>query len=251
MSNDFYVYTLSYPEEMGGAVFYVGKGTGNRIDFHEREARKGAYSHKCNTIRSIWRAGKQVIKRKEYENLSEEDALRYEARLIERYKSSVLTNEDRGCWSVLPQGEQPLSRKDMEAYQLTWHSDTGEIIRVEARQHYFWVHRKGEPKVQVFGISGVIDLLGKQNVSSEQAQALTGMQIRFRQTHSKAKNPTIKSAELPAMLVPLQKPDVDLLYDFFMQQGNPEPTRLELQDAVLFAVRQVYGREVEEGSMMA
>ena len=35
----YYVYTLSYPEEMGGAVFYVGKGSGNRIFAHERFVR--------------------------------------------------------------------------------------------------------------------------------------------------------------------------------------------------------------------
>jgi hypothetical protein len=35
----YYVYTLSYPEEMGGAVFYVGKGSGNRLFLHERYVR--------------------------------------------------------------------------------------------------------------------------------------------------------------------------------------------------------------------
>ena len=32
----FYVYTLAYPD---GKVFYVGKGSGYRIDQHEMEAR--------------------------------------------------------------------------------------------------------------------------------------------------------------------------------------------------------------------
>lgn len=41
--SSFYVYTLAYPDSK---VFYVGKGTGKRIDDHEREARKGVQSYK-------------------------------------------------------------------------------------------------------------------------------------------------------------------------------------------------------------
>lgn len=69
--NDYYVYTYAYPD---GKVFYVGKGHGNRIDHHEREAKSGVDSEKCAIIRQIWADGKQVLKKKIYENLSEEDA---------------------------------------------------------------------------------------------------------------------------------------------------------------------------------
>lgn len=49
----FYIYTLAYPPEMGGAIFYVGKGQGYRIEQHEREARLalGFNPYKENVIR--------------------------------------------------------------------------------------------------------------------------------------------------------------------------------------------------------
>lgn len=53
-----------------------------------------------------------------------------------------------------------------------------------------------------------------------------------------------------SVLVRITKPDVDLLYAFFLQEGNPEPTRLDLQEAVLHAVRQVYGRKLEDEAAM-
>ena len=44
----YYVYTLAYPEEMGGAIFYVGKGTGKRMLVHEIYAARSddCFSHK-------------------------------------------------------------------------------------------------------------------------------------------------------------------------------------------------------------
>jgi hypothetical protein len=47
----YYVYTLAYPGSMDGAVFYVGKGSGNRIDLHEVAAAGKLYDanqHKCD-----------------------------------------------------------------------------------------------------------------------------------------------------------------------------------------------------------
>jgi hypothetical protein len=63
----YYVYTLAYPT---GKIFYVGKGTGDRIHQHEYEAaRLGKASsyyysnaEKHAVIREIWAKGEQVKK---------------------------------------------------------------------------------------------------------------------------------------------------------------------------------------------
>lgn len=58
-----YVYKLSYPN---GIVFYIGKGTNNRIHKHEWEASwedEKAYNlRKSRVIRKIWKEGGQVVK---------------------------------------------------------------------------------------------------------------------------------------------------------------------------------------------
>ncbi len=74
-----YVYTLAYPD---GKVFYVGKGIDNRIDDHERDARKGVKSHKCNVIRKIWASGEQIIKTILARFDTHKEALAYEVALI-------------------------------------------------------------------------------------------------------------------------------------------------------------------------
>lgn len=59
-----YVYELVDPMDLN--VFYVGKGKGNRINHHEREAKTGKYSNlsKVEKIRAIWGAGMSVVKNK-------------------------------------------------------------------------------------------------------------------------------------------------------------------------------------------
>lgn len=92
----FYVYTLAYPPEMGGAVFYVGKGQGNRIDNHERDAGYGVQDERCNVIRSIQAAGFGVVKTKTLENISDDEARTEERRLIAEYGRENLTNRSGG-----------------------------------------------------------------------------------------------------------------------------------------------------------
>lgn len=75
----YYVYTLTDPRD--GAVFYVGKGCGSRINAHEREANT-VDSPKCRRIRDIWAAGQSVAKSKIAYFASERAAYAYEARLI-------------------------------------------------------------------------------------------------------------------------------------------------------------------------
>lgn len=84
-----YVYTLAYPD---GTVFYVGKGTGNRINDHEREAKQGKKSYKCNVIRGIWKDGGQIIKTKVQDGMTDEAAYKLEIDLIRMYGREHLTN---------------------------------------------------------------------------------------------------------------------------------------------------------------
>lgn len=79
-----YVYALAYPESMGGQIFYVGMGTGHRINAHEREARKGEThnSYKMGVIRKIWNKGEQVVRKKLAFFDTNEDARLYEMALI-------------------------------------------------------------------------------------------------------------------------------------------------------------------------
>lgn len=90
---NFYVYSYAYPD---GTVFYIGKGCNGRINQHEYEARGGHQCKRCEAIRSIWAQGGQVIKRKEYENLSEAVAYQLEAQCIEERGLSTLVNGQCG-----------------------------------------------------------------------------------------------------------------------------------------------------------
>lgn len=91
MQGKYYVYTLAYPD---GTVFYVGKGQGKRIEAHEREARQGKKSHKCNTIRKIWTNGDQVLRTVLGYFEMECDAFQYEIALI--FFLDGLTNASTG-----------------------------------------------------------------------------------------------------------------------------------------------------------
>lgn len=90
MSTSFYVYELIDPRN--GQVFYVGKGRGNRLDAHEKEARAGRISRKCDVIRSIEAAGLAVSKRKIGSFDDEQEAYDREAELVEEYGLAQLTN---------------------------------------------------------------------------------------------------------------------------------------------------------------
>lgn len=57
-----YVYELIDPRD--GSVFYVGKGSGGRMDDHEKQARNGVCSNKCNKIREIETFDFNIVKKK-------------------------------------------------------------------------------------------------------------------------------------------------------------------------------------------
>lgn len=102
-----YVYTLTDPRD--GSVFYVGKGAGNRIHQHERDAAKqqGACSKKINKIKSIWQSGEKVGKAYNAYFWDEQAAYDHETDLIEEIGLSNLTN-------VLPGGQKAWERRKIE-----------------------------------------------------------------------------------------------------------------------------------------
>lgn len=101
----YYVYTLAYPD---GKVFYVGKGCGQRIDDHERVARKryGILKNmtKVNIIREIWASGEDVLKKKLAHFETEEQAYEYESALI--FFLLNLTNGGEGAIKGKDYGSQ-------------------------------------------------------------------------------------------------------------------------------------------------
>lgn len=105
----YYVYELRYPDDrrvfglLAGRVFYVGKGTGNRVDAHEKETRailkRGnamLLSAKHKTILWIWDNGYQVGKSFPLRTDNEDEAFAVESALIKQYGLEYLTNETYG-----------------------------------------------------------------------------------------------------------------------------------------------------------
>lgn len=90
---DFYVYLLIDPRN--NKPFYAGKGRGYRISEHERLVRTAAgikHNQKLERkIRSIWRHGLKVIRRKVYHG-NEADCLRREIKLIAKIGLNNLCN---------------------------------------------------------------------------------------------------------------------------------------------------------------
>jgi len=98
--HSYYVYVLAYPDDyyyddLRGTVFYIGKGSGKRIDAHEAEAKTGCRCEKCRTIRDIWMNGGQVQRTILYRTNDNDDALTYEKQCIVRYQGPYLTNIKR------------------------------------------------------------------------------------------------------------------------------------------------------------
>lgn len=92
----FYVYHLIDPRD--GSVFYVGKGKGDRINHHERDARNGVLGNpeKEFKISDIVSAGLKIEKKKIKFFSDENDAYNYETLEIERLGIENLTNMAKG-----------------------------------------------------------------------------------------------------------------------------------------------------------
>lgn len=104
----FYVYDLIDPRD--GKTFYVGKGTGDRLKEHVRDARKGEGGPKCDRIREILAEGLTVEERivKEFEN--EAYAYAYEKRRIARIGLENLTNIAPGGGGTRATEAEPTER---------------------------------------------------------------------------------------------------------------------------------------------
>lgn len=93
----FYVYELV--NSLDGKVFYVGKGSNNRLNHHVRNARRRISEgnlRKMRKILSIEKLGGKVLAEKLIENLSEKDAFDMEELVIRRYRLENLTNLSYG-----------------------------------------------------------------------------------------------------------------------------------------------------------
>lgn len=99
--NRYYVYHLIDPRN--DEVFYVGKGTGNRIKSHVREAkgRKFQNARKCERIIAIMDSGLKVDERIVFKELTEPAAYMIEAAEIDRIGRDCLTNLSHGLEPAL------------------------------------------------------------------------------------------------------------------------------------------------------
>lgn len=91
-----YVYLLCYPDT--GFPFYVGKGTGERINMHEHSAkyRREPNEQKKHIINGILADGKEVLKKKIAEFTNEQDAYLYEWAMVNLYHETVVNMRPGG-----------------------------------------------------------------------------------------------------------------------------------------------------------
>lgn len=116
----YYVYKLVDPRTNN--PFYIGKGCGNRMYSHLREAtlprEKQVNSFKCSVINNILSCGKNIIIEKVKDGLNEENAYQLEQELIVKYGKRIdgtgyLTNLVDGGLGGTGQG------KHIECYSIT------------------------------------------------------------------------------------------------------------------------------------
>lgn len=122
----YYVYTLSKPT---GDIFYVGKGKGNRIDDHEREARRSKRkTRKLSTIRKIWREGGEVVKEKVAFFASEDEAYEFEAWLI-----GALIDAGKPLTNIAPGGRVGIPPTP-ETIEKIRNSKLGHVVSLDTRE---------------------------------------------------------------------------------------------------------------------
>jgi hypothetical protein len=114
----FYVYALARPD---GSYFYIGKGSGRRVQDHEKHARAGDVGLKNHIIRKIWRDGGSVGRVMLATEVTMERANAIEAEWISRLGRIDLGN---GCLANHTTGGDSRHTHDMT---------TREILSVKAK----------------------------------------------------------------------------------------------------------------------
>jgi len=96
MKNKYYVYHLIDPRD--NSVFYVGKGSGDRLNQHSKDARKGFVQNaeKHRRIEDIHKAGLNVVELIVADNLTEDHAFIIERGMIQDMKHNGITNIANG-----------------------------------------------------------------------------------------------------------------------------------------------------------
>lgn len=125
----YYVYDLVDPRD--GATFYVGKGKGDRLHHHMREAVKGKPGHKCNRIRVILESGAEhsaVIVARFHD---EQDALDAEAARINAFGLDNLTNVMPNGWCFVPGTRSITKDVEQEAKRVVTKS-AGKVLAIMA-----------------------------------------------------------------------------------------------------------------------
>lgn len=97
-----YVYMLCDPDTE--EPFYIGKGSGNRMHYHERvlNNRSDVNTAKKEAIRKILAQGKQVLKKKVAEFDDQSEAYAYEVALIKQYRDQLTNIKPGGGRLVYP-----------------------------------------------------------------------------------------------------------------------------------------------------
>lgn len=104
----FYVYELIDPRT--DEVFYVGKGSGNRVHVHERNSDRDANLEKARIIREITSAGESVVHRIVADGLDENGAFALERETIIARGPENLTNIAPGRYT--PEERAELMARD-------------------------------------------------------------------------------------------------------------------------------------------
>ena len=134
----YYVYTYAKPD---GTIFYVGKGSGYRINTHENMARKGDDSYRSRVIRKVWREGGEVRKEKVFETDDEQEAFDYERMLTREIGLAYLTNAVEGGggtsgWRHSEETLALLSKKHMGQKHTAEHKRYISAFMKEYRKRY-------------------------------------------------------------------------------------------------------------------
>lgn len=164
--SQYYVYAYLNPLEEGiysssivsflAKPFYIGKGLGDRLYDHLKDARptrKHKHSHKLNTIRLIQSSGLNPIVVKISEGLSEDEALCLELELILELKQKYgLTNIRTSNW---------ISSRTANSHKKTRtnnpRKDTITIYNTLLGEHSIINHNQLSVYQQIFGINNIIN----------------------------------------------------------------------------------------------